>query len=120
MTPIQSRAIAALLTTRSVSDAAAHVGISERTMFRWLAEPTFRRELADAEHELLDAAQRQLLLLQTDAISVLATMLRDADAPHAARLRAAQIVLDSLLKLRELRDLERRLTAIENAMEAAE
>ena len=37
----QEAAILALLTSRTVEDAAGAVGISARTMYRWLKEPAF-------------------------------------------------------------------------------
>lgn len=117
----QQSAIRALLQTRTVTDAATLAGVSERTLFRWLADSTFRAALATAEGELLDAAQRRLLALQGKAIDVLDVLLTpETDIPHGVQLRAAQAVLDSLLKLRELRDLEERLAALESRLTGGE
>lgn len=113
-------AIRALLQTKTVTEAAALAGVGERTLFRWLADSDFRAALATAEGELLDAAQRRLLALQGKAIDTLDALLApESEVSHAVQLRAAQVVLDSLLKLRELRDLEERLAALESRLEGS-
>lgn len=111
----QHRALSALLTSKSVAEAAAATGLGERTIYRWLTDPAFRQALSAAEGELIDAATRRLLTLQGTALDTLEAVLGDEDASAGVRIRAAQMVLDHLLKLRELRDIEQRLQALEAA-----
>lgn len=111
----QERAILALLSTRSVAEAAALAKVGERTLWRWLSDPLFRVSLAGAEADMLDAATRRLLQLQDEAIGTVQAIMQDCEASAGVRLRAAQAVLDYLLKLRELRNVEQRLTALEMA-----
>ena len=118
LTPTQQRAVRALLTSKGVSEAAKLAKVGERTLWRWLLDPGFKVALSAAEGELLDAATRRLLGLQESAIETFEQVLGDASASQAVRLRAAQLVLDYRLKLRELRDVEQRLTALEQAMKA--
>ena len=114
LTPKQEAAVRALLTSKNVGEAAAAVGVSERTLYRWLTDPAFRAALSVAEGDLLDAATRRLLTLQDDAIGAFEDVLTGGpDVTDTARLRAAQAVLDYLLKLREMRSVEERLTALE-------
>lgn len=114
LTPKQEQAVRALLTSKAVGEAAGAVGVSERTLYRWLADPAFRAALSVAEGDLLDAATRRLLTLQDNAIGAFEDVLTGGpDVTDTARLRAAQAVLDYLLKLRELRSVEERLTALE-------
>lgn len=117
LTHRQQAAVRTLLACKSVAEAAQRARVGERTLYRWLADPAFRAALSAAEGDLLDAATRRLLALQEDAIGAFEAVLRDAHAAPSARLRAAQAVLDYLLKLRELRDVEQRLTALEQAVE---
>ncbi len=56
-----------------------------------------------------------MLQLQDGAIDVLDDLL-DAQGDNV-RLRAAQVVLDHLLRLRELRDIETRLQNLEQALQ---
>ena len=111
----QHRALSALLTSKSVAEAAAATGLGERTIYRWLTDPAFRQALSAAEGDLIDAATRRLLTLQGTALDTLEAVLGDEDASAGVRIRAAQMVLDHLLKLRELRDIEQRLQALEAA-----
>lgn len=113
----QKRAVRALLSTRSVVEAAKLASVSERTLFSWLTEPAFRAALSEVEGELIDAATRRLLALQDSAIDTFERLLaKSSTASDAVRLRAAQSVLDYLLKLRELRNIETRLTALEQTV----
>ena len=111
----QQKAIAALLSSRNVPEAAKAAGVGERTLWRWMTEPEFAMALTHAEGVAIDTATRRLVSLQDSAIDVLQTVLNDAQATPYMRLRAAGMVLDALLKLRELRNFEARLAALEAA-----
>lgn len=113
LTTRQQAAISALLTAPTITAAAETIGAGEKTIRRWLAEPAFRSALADAEGALIDGAVRRLLALQADALDALGDVL--ATGTPAQRLRAASIVLDSMMRLRELRTIEYRLAALEAA-----
>jgi hypothetical protein len=113
LTSRQQRTIAALLAARNVREASKQAKVSERTVYTWLAEPDFRASLYAAEGHLIDAATRRLLHHQDVALTVILTIMADRDNPASVRLRAAQLVLEQLLKLRELRDIESRLRALE-------
>lgn len=110
----QQRALSALLTSKTVGEAALATGLGERTIYRWLTEPAFRQALSAAEGVLIDAATRRLLQLQTAALDVFESLLaKDAEVSASVQLRAATAATDYLLKLRELRDIEQRLQALE-------
>ncbi len=113
LTSRQQRTIAALLSARNVREAAKASKVPERTVYTWFAEPAFRVALYEAEGHLIDAATRRLLHHQDVALTVILTIMADRDNPAAIRLKAAQSVLDQLLKLRELRNVEQRLTTLE-------
>lgn len=114
LTRNQKRVIPALLTYRHVEEAAAAVGIGKRTLLRWLAEDaTFRQALAKAEGQAIDAAARQLVSLADEAVNTLRDLMDSETASDSVRLRAADAVLGHLFKLRELRSIEERLTALE-------
>lgn len=114
LTTKQVGAISALLTCSSMNEAAAAAGVHTRTLQRWLSEPAFRAALTAAESDLIDNATRRLLRLQDDALRVVEGFLSDdSQAQEGVKLRAALAALDHLLKLRTLRDVERRLQALE-------
>lgn len=116
LTPKQRQAVRALLGANSVPAAARAAGVGEHTLLRWLRAPGFRAALA-AEGELLVAATRRQLHLQDAASETFAAVLGDAAASPSGRVRAVQAVLDYLVKLRMLRDVEQRLTVLEEAQQ---
>ena len=111
----QQRTVIALLTCKTVAEAARAAQVSERSIYKWLKMVDFRQALSLAEGELIDQAVRRLLRLQDLSIDTIEAMLGDADASQAVRLRASQLVLEITLKLREQRDVEQRLSALEQA-----
>ena len=115
LTPKQQRAISALLASKTMGEAAQSAGVGERTLYTWLTLPAFRAALSAAEGELIDQAVRRLLRLQDLSIDTIEAVLGDMDASQAVRLRASQLVLEITLKLREQRDVEQRLSALEQA-----
>jgi hypothetical protein len=116
LTGRQRKAIAGLLSSRNVQEAAIAAHVGERTLYRWLTFTDFRAALLDAEGQAIDAAARRLIAMQEQAIDTLARVLKDDQAGRAVQLRAAQAVLDYLLKLRELRNIEQRLIELERTV----
>jgi hypothetical protein len=115
LTPPQQRAISALLSTKSVAEAAKQANVPLRTLWRWLTEPAFKAALNSAEGELIAAATRLLLQYQDAALTVILSIMADKQYPAGVRLRAALAIIDTMLKLRELNGIEARLSALEEA-----
>lgn len=109
----QQRAIAALLTARNQSHAAELAGVPLRSLVRWLGTPNFREALVLAESEAISEATRRLTGLAGKAIENLEAMLGNPGLPAAQSVQVTRVVLDSLLKLRELSSLEERLSRLE-------
>lgn len=118
LTTKQRRLIAALLSESKNLDAAKKAGVSEATIYRWLEDPTFQAALRAAEGQAIDVATRQLVTLQDSAIETVKTIMTDTKTPAGVRLRAARTIIDSLLRLRELRNMEERLAQLENIIYA--
>jgi hypothetical protein len=117
LAPKQTQAIRSLLTRPNIALAASDVGVSERTLYRWLDEPAFRDALTQAEDQALDAATRGLVSMTNQAVLVITSLMVNPNTHPAIRLRAAECVLSNTLKLYELRNLAARLTALENKHE---
>lgn len=109
----QHKALAALMTQRDVKHAATAAGVGERTLHTWLRQPAFKAALRDLEADAIDTATRRLTTLADSAVTVLAWVLANPETHAGTRLRAATGILDQLLRLRELRGLEERITALE-------
>lgn len=115
LTPRQSKAIEVLLTSRSIQHAADTLGLGYKTLLRWLEDPLFKAALTAAEGESLDCATRRLASLGDAAITTMEKIMANGESENT-RLRAAQSVLDNLLKMRELRGIEERISRLEEAV----
>lgn len=113
LSPIQAKTITALLSERSIAAAARQAGVGVATLYRWFDDPIFSKRLTAAEGQAIDAAARSLVGMAEKALEAVAGVLNDPAAHPATRLRAAEVVLNNLLKMVELRNLERRIKALE-------
>ena len=108
----KSRAIVALLSGKTNSQAAQSAGVTERTIYRWLSDPSFRSELSEAERQMIESATRQMSSLQEKAINVLDQLLESQDVSPQIRLSTAKSILRLSLGYRD-RNIERRLYELE-------
>jgi hypothetical protein len=109
-------AVAALLRSRNIAEAAQAVEISESTFKRWQRKSEFAAALHSAQQEIFLATANSLRTAGIDCAATLATIARDPAAPPAARVRACTSVLTFLLKINEADNYEVRLTRIEAAL----
>jgi len=113
LSPAQRRAVAAIMTTRTTTAAAAEAGVSLRTLQRWLTDPDFRAALAAAEADVLAVTTRAVLANTLAAVDTLKAAIDDPEAGHGVKVRAADLLLVHGPRLYELRTLEARLQALE-------
>jgi hypothetical protein len=110
----QIKAIPALFKHKTLEGAAGEIGVNERTLRRWLRDPLFRAELSQAEGEIIDGATRRLIALADLALDAIENVIENPAQRGASNKRlAAQAILDQLQKLRELRNLELRISDLE-------
>ena len=112
-------AIVALLTTRTTEEAARAVGISTKTLLRWIKEPEFNKAFLAAQRAAFGQAIGRLHQLSSAAVSTLGKVMLEPGTPPATRVRAADSILDHTIKAIEIESLEARLTDLERAAEAA-
>lgn len=108
----QRKALAALIANKTIGAAAAACELSEKTLRRYLAIPAFRLALIQAETALIDESGRRLLSGQQKALDALDNLI-DGAAKESDKRLSAQAWMDLVLKLRELRNTEQRLTDLE-------
>ncbi len=113
LTPKQHSAIRALLSARTLGDAAREAQVTHRQLSRWLELPEFKAALSAAQQECLDIAIRRLSELSGVALDTLKSVMVSKRTSSPARVRAALGVLDYLLKYKELDEFEERLKALE-------
>lgn len=122
LSPAQHRALRALLTARTIADAAVTAGLNESTVRRYLAEPGFGRAYREQQRILLSETTATLQRIATDAVAAIEDTLSPDIEDGNLRLRAARTALEFLMRateterrIREQEDLEERLEALERA-----
>ena len=115
LTPRQNKAIGCILTAKNLQAAATKADIPIRSIARWMTEPVFIAELQRRESEALADITRQLASYAGAAVGTIADLLDDG-YPPATRLRAAEVLLNQLTRLRELTSIESRLADLEAAI----
>ena len=114
----KEEAIAALLSNRSVEEAARALGLNANTLLRWLTIPEFREEYRKARREAVQQAVARLQQATGAASVTILKLMTDPNVPGAIRLRAAGYVLDYAIKGVEDEDIDARLSELERAAEA--
>ena len=115
LTSRQKRMITALLSSRNIGQACENAKVGRTTLARWLLDPDFTTALTAAEGQAIDAAARELLAGQAEALETIREVMQGyGGVGPAVRLRAADTWLGMLFKYRELSDLEERITKLES------
>ena len=108
-------AISALLTNPTIEKAAQAVGVSEKTLWRWLQLPEFSAAYQQARTEVLEQTISVLHKATGAAVAALVRNLKCGKP--AVEVRAALGVLDQTFKAREMLETEARLKAVEEMLE---
>lgn len=110
LSPKQNKALQALLTQPTKTDAAQAAGISPRTLRDYLANPEFQSEYKKAFGELVNDAARQAQQSLNPALAALRSIVDDPNQNSNTRIAAARSLLEYGLRLTEISDI---LTVIE-------
>jgi transposase-like protein len=111
----KEEAVAALLSSKSVEDAARTIGVNANTLLRWLEVPAFRDAYRKARREAVHQSVARMQQATGAAAITILKLMTDASVPPAVRLRAAECVFDHAIQGIELEDIETRVTALEQA-----
>jgi hypothetical protein len=109
----REQAILALVSCRTVQDAATEAGIGDRTLQRWLTQPDFQEDYRRAQEQMLDVAMNVLRRASLSFAETLVTVCQDPDVPAVVKLAAASRGLDILMKIHGKASLERELDELE-------
>lgn len=116
LTPLESLALAAILTSASIEAASHECNVPLRTLWRWLRAPHFAAALRRATRAIRDAATARAVQLCDKAYATLEKAM-DADDLRVA-VRAALGTLTNLTNIAALGDLEAEVIALKQAREA--
>lgn len=108
-------AVAAMLTQRTIEEAARSIGIGTQTLVRWQKEPEFQTAYRDARRAAFGQSIARLQQASSAAVSVLIKVMADPTSPPSTRVRAADSVLDHAAKAIEIEDIEVRVADLERA-----
>jgi hypothetical protein len=113
VSPVRRKTAAVVTLARggTVPAAAAAAAVSERTLYRWRADPGFAAEVSATRRQLLDEIVGGLADAGVDAVATLRSAL-EADS-EAVRVRAASLILATLVTVRESVEAEERVAALE-------
>jgi hypothetical protein len=111
----KEEAIVALLSHRTIEEAANAIGIAPRTMLRWLQIPEFRGAYFKARREVVSQSLARLQQATGAASITILKLMTDPNVPASVKLRAAEGVFALALKGIETEDIEARLEALEQA-----
>lgn len=117
LTPRQYKAIAALLATTSIRQAAIEAGVPEKTLHNWKKNPLFNRVYWEALREEWGQTKGRALTVASPMLQVLVRIAVKENARDADRISAASKVLDFATRVIELDDLEARMAAMEARFE---
>jgi hypothetical protein len=109
--------LTALACGATVEAAARSAGISESTVYRRLRQPAFSQRLQEVRADMVQRTSAMLTASGMEAVKTLLA-LQQASTPASMRLGAARAILEIGLKVREVADLERRLSALEQQLSA--
>ena len=112
----QRRFVTALMTARTIGEAAEEAGIGRRTGQRYLTQPAVKRALGQALDAVLGQVVRRAAGEMEAALDTLAAIHQNPAATDASRVSAARTLLIETPRLREALDLAERVTELEERL----
>ena len=101
----------ALACGATLDAAARQCGVSERTIYRRLEDPKFKKRLERVRADMVGRTSGMLTAAGCEAIRTLLTLQKDSTP--TVRLGAARTILEIGLKMRQMVDLEQRMAELE-------
>lgn len=103
----------ALACGATIETAANRAGVSVRTAYRRLRNPEFRRQVRELRAEIVQRTSSALSAASSEAVKTLIA-LQQAAQPAGVRLGAAKAILEIGIRLREITELEERISELES------
>lgn len=110
MTPRKQKALQALITSRTQTEAAAVAGVGISTLRGYLKDPEFAAAYKREAAGIMDTATRRLQMNLTAAVDRLGKIVANDEETSANHITAARTLLDYGLRFTEFNDV---LTSLE-------
>ncbi len=114
----QRKALPRILAAPTITEGCKRAKVSRNTFYSWLKEPPFKSEYDKQGRELVEVALRDLQATVPDAVATLRKLLKSGQ--HAVKFRAAQLIIENVLKRIEIEDIGSRLAALEETVKQRE
>jgi hypothetical protein len=115
----REQAIVALLNQRSIEEAAKSVGISAKTLMRWMKDAEFDEAYRATRRSAFGQAIARLQQASGAAVTTVVKVMIDPNVSAATRLRAADIILERTAQGIEAEDFGARISRLERCAEQA-
>ena len=103
--------LSCLLVQATVEAAAANTGISASTASRWMKDPQFQAQYRAACHQIIEFSISNMQAATKKAVD---TLMKNLDCGQPwVEVRAALGIIDQAFRAVEIRDFEKRLSAVE-------
>ena len=109
------RILQALLTHRTIKEAARAAQMSERQIYTYLADKDFEARYRAARDDIIRGVSNSLMAQMNDAVNVIGCVMRDIEAKPYDRLAAAKMILEFGSKYIESQDIIERIAKLETA-----
>ena len=101
----------------NIEEAAKAVGVSHKTLLRWMKVPEFDEAYRKARRQAFGQAIARLQQGSSAAATTLLKIMLDQNSPASTRVRAAECVMNQGIRAIEMEDLEARIVVLEGSAE---
>lgn len=112
----KERAMTALLTSETKTEAAEKAGVSRRTISTYLADPAFNAEYRRRKRKLLSDASNQIQRSMKIAVSTLDGIIKNKESKDSDRITASRLILEFGLRYAEITDIMTRIEDLERTV----
>lgn len=123
LTPLQVRAVVAIASGKSYSEAAKELNITKKRIYFWMQKPEFAAAVLETVKEIYWETVNSAIIASEEALGVVATIMRTEGTRDRDRLDAAKIILGQgaywkeRLLISQMEKLERQLEATREGIE---
>ncbi|MDL2280832.1 hypothetical protein LJC10_03100 [Selenomonadales bacterium OttesenSCG-928-I06] len=111
----EDKVLQALLTSRTIAEAAEAAQITERYIYKLLEQPDFNARFKAAREDIIRGIANHIKSSMTEAIETIVNVMRNTENRPNDRLSAAKTILEHGNKYIELEDVLERLKRLEDA-----
>lgn len=111
----QLKAIPLIISAKTITEGVKQAGISKTLFYEWMKNDVFRNEFISRQNDIIETALKELKGLSSEAVERLGSLLRETQNENI-RLKAIALILDNTMKMKEIEDIEERLTEIERRL----